>query len=184
MTNDIIEIQGDSLFLKTGFDENEVKLLIPFYEDCFKAIGAIYKTGYYIENNKELSIASQDLFVHKKKYHINLFSINKSTFWSIIEIVGLSIILYSFEVVSIIGGVSASVITGIITNISKLNEKQIELIRMILILKKENPYPDYNPTSINLSEASGYDIHEIFKTLNPLIGKVVKYKNDKWSILY
>ncbi len=174
------------IFVTIGFSYEECNILQDKADDFIRAILNVSPSSVIElqERNKNSASSSAPLYIPGKRYHINLSESAKNTLISTVGLIADAYILHNLKLLDSSIYFSTIGIQNLITQTTKLTDRQRSILDTIYKLKRKKRSPLYCPTTKQIADQLGLTQGEIKDALIPIQGKVVQYEADKktWNI--
>lgn len=175
------------VFASLGFGAQDCKILNTKADDFIRAILEISppNTIEQLDKAKAAVSSSAPLYIPGKRYHLNLSATTKNTLIAATAFVAQACILHTLRLWDLTAVLSSTGIQSLMTQITKLSERQRIILDAICKLKRKNGSPLYWPTTEQIAHKLHMATTEIQDELKPIQDKVVQYntENKTWRII-
>jgi len=180
-------IDRNDLFQSLGFNARERKLLANQADEFMRAILELSPTETPKSSDPVGQVAStgSPLYISGTRYHINLTQTAKTALLGSLGIIAKAAILNNLNLLEFSLTLTSAVIAELCRRITRLSNRQRNIVEGILDLKKSLGLPGYWPTTDELSNKLSLSSEEIEKDLKPITDKVVTLDPDSktWRVL-
>ena len=178
----------NDLFQTLGFNAKDRKILSNQTDDFMRAIQELAPADTQIspDSSGQAASATSPLYISGTRYHINLTQTAKTALLSSLGIIAKAAILHNQMLLEFSVTLTSVVIAELCRRITRLSNRQRQILEGIFDLKKEVGLSGYWPTTDELSSKLSLPAEEIEKDLKPIIDKVVELDPDTktWRVLF
>lgn len=175
------------VFASIGFNAQDCKILNTKADDFIRAILAISPPNNIEQLDESTTTVSSSapLYIPGKRYHLNLSATAKNALTMAAAFVAQACILHTLRLWDLAAFLSGTGIQSLMTQITKLSERQRIILDTICKLKRKNGSPLYWPTTKQIADKLHLTTTQIQDELKPIQNKVVQYNIEKktWHII-